>query len=113
SERNCGARATVEPSRSIVWQNGFQFRRPTKTILCGSSFVATRAPKRLAGIFRPRPLIQGTAQAMVSPRRFCFAKIGARREGNAIGKVGLRWKSGAALSLFSASQIFAFIERKI
>src|SRR6185503_4935181 len=81
SERNCGSRATVDPSRSIVWEKAFQFLRATKTILCGSSFVATRAPKRFGGMRRPRPLMQGTAQAIVSPSKFCLLKIGARREG--------------------------------
>ena len=57
--------------------------------------------------------MQGTAQAMVSPRTFCLLKIGARRAGSAIGRVEGRRKSAGPFSFVSASQIFAFIERRI
>src|SRR3954447_20506273 len=112
SERNCGSRAVVVPSRSIVWENEPQLRRATKTILCGSSFVATSAPNKFVGIPLLRPLMHGTAQAIVSPSTFCLLKIGASRAGSAIGRVEGRRRSAAAFSLFRASQIFAFIERK-
>ena len=53
--------------------------------LRGSSFVATSAPKRFAGIRRPRPLMHGAAQAIVSPKTFSWLKTEASRAGNVIG----------------------------
>ncbi len=81
SERNFGSRATTKPSRSIVWEIPRPPFRPTKTSLRGSSFVATSAPKRFGAMRRPRPLMQGTAQAIVSLSTFCWLKTPANFEG--------------------------------
>ena len=56
--------------------------------------------------------MHGTAHAIVSPSRFCLLKIGASRDGSAIGSVAGRRTSAAAFSFVSASQILVFIERK-
>ena len=82
SERNFGSRTTFDPSRSISRVNGRPPFRATKMIRRDSSFVATRAPNKFAGIRRPRPLTHGTAHTIVSPRTFSLSKMGASRAGN-------------------------------
>src|SRR6266487_1003904 len=113
SERNFGSRVTTEPSKSIVRANGRPLLRATKMILCGFSFVATSAPKRFAGMRRPRPLTHGAAQAIVSPRIFSRLKTGASRGGGLIGNFTGTLRSAGPFNFFQASQIFAFMARKI
>src|SRR4029077_7110411 len=113
SERNLGSRATFDPSRSIPRVNGRPAFRATKVTLRGSSFVATSAPNKFAGICRPRPLTHGTAQTMVSPRTFSLPKMGASRVGNVDGRLSGTSRSAGPFSFLQASQIFTFIARKI
>ncbi len=56
--------------------------------------------------------MQGTAHAIVSPKTFCLLKVGARRAGRAMGSEDGRRKSAGPFNFVSASQIFAFIERR-
>ena len=70
--------------------------------LAGSSFVAMRVPEELAGTPRRRLLMQGTAQATVSPNKFSRAKAEAAREDRATGSPApLRSRPGH--SVFSRS----------
>jgi hypothetical protein len=113
SERNLGSWAAIKPSNSIVRANGRPLFRATKMIFRGSSFVATSAPKRFAGMRRPRPLMHGAAQAIVSLRIFSRLKIGASRVGRISGNLAGMARSAGPFNFFQASQIFAFIARKI
>src|SRR5437773_11686219 len=90
--------------------------RVTKTSLRGSSFVATSAPKRFAGIRRPRPLTQRAVHSIVSPNTFSWLKTDASRAGNVIGKFTGASRSAGPFSFFQVSQIFAFMrseERRV
>src|SRR3984893_5639871 len=100
SERNLGSCATIIPSRSIVRVNERPPLRATNNNFLGSSLMATSAPKRFAGIFGPRPLMQGRAQAVVSPRIFWRLKSWASRFGKAIGNFGGRWREGGVFWFF-------------
>ncbi len=113
SDRNLGSCVTIEPSRSIVRAKGRPFLRPTNTSLRGSSFVATSAPERFRGMRLPRPLMQGVAQAIVSPRTFSRLKTDASRGGKASGSFTGMLRSAGPFNFFHANQIFAFIARKI
>src|ERR1017187_1671607 len=113
SERNFGSCATIEPSSSIVCANGRPFLRATKWSLRGSSFVASSAPNRFAGMRRPRPLRHGAAHAIVSPRTFCRLTTDASRDGSASGNCAEALRSAGPFNFLKASQIFAFIPRKI
>src|SRR4029077_553106 len=93
--------------------NGRPPVRATKMIRRDSSFVATRAPNRFAGIRRPRPLTHGTAHVIVSPKTFSRPKIGASRVGNTCDKFTGTSQSAGPFSFLQASQIFTFIARKI
>ena len=81
--------------------------------LHGSSFVATRAPNKFAGIPRPRPLTHGTAHATVSPRTFSLPKAAASRAGSVDGNFTDTSRSAGPFSFLQASQIFTFIPRQI
>src|SRR5438477_15633 len=113
SERNLGSRAMVIPSSSIVCATGLDPLRPTKVSLRGSSLVATSAPKRLGAMRRPRPLTHGTAQAMVSPSKFCLLKTGASFTGRFNGNVASRWKKAGSFSFRQTNQSFTLVARKI
>ena len=79
----------------------------------GSSLVATSAPKRFAGIRRPRPLMHRAVHAIVSPKTLSRWKTNASRFGRTIGNcTGILWFAGP-FNFFQASQIFVFIARKI
>ena len=113
SERNLGSRATIESFRSIVPANGRPPFRATNKSLRGSSFVATSAPERFGGMRRPRPLMHGAAQAIVSARTFSRLKTEASRAGNVTGRFTGILRSGGPFNFLKTSQIFAFIARKI
>ncbi len=113
SERNFGSCVTTEPSRSTVRANGRPVFRATNDILCGSSFVATSAPKRFAGMPRLRPLMHGAAQAIVSLKRFSRLKTDASRPGRVTDSVIGTSASAGPFNFLQASQIFAFAARKI
>jgi hypothetical protein len=113
SDKNLGSCVTVEPSRSIVRAKGRPFLRATNKSLRGSSFVATSAPERFGGMRLPRPLMHGAAQAIVSPRTFSRLKTDASRGGKASGSFIGTLRSAGPFNFFQASQIFAFIARKI
>src|SRR5436190_792575 len=123
SDRNFGSRLTLVSSRSIVRANGRPALRATNMSLRGSSFVATSAPNKLAGIRpltprlrradAPRPLTHGAAHRMVSPRTFSLSKMDASRVGNVNGRLGGTSRSAGPFNFLHASQIFAFMARKI
>src|SRR5205807_8330158 len=112
AERNFGSGATMEPSSSMVWAKGRPLFRATNKFLRGSSLVATSAPERFAGMRRPRPLMQGAVQAIVSPRTFCRLKTEAKRIGRVSGNFTGILRSAGSFNFFNASQIFAFMPRK-
>ena len=97
----------------MVLENGRPLFRATNKSLPGSSFVATSAPKRFAGMRRPRPLMQGVAHAIVSPKTFPRLKTDAKRAGNVSGNFTGMLRSAGPFNFFHASQIFALINRKI
>ncbi len=57
--------------------------------------------------------MHGTAQAIVSPRTFSRLKTDASRAGSAIGNFTGMPRSAGPFNFFQASQIFAFMARKI
>ena len=103
----------MEPSSSIVRVYGRPPLRATKMSLRGSSFVATSAPKRFVGMRRLRPLMHRAAQASVSPKTFSRPNTDASRAGNVTGNFAGVLRSAGPFSFFQASQIFAFMARKI
>jgi hypothetical protein len=113
SARNFGSRVTFNPSRSIARASGRPPFRATKMSLRGSSFVATRAPNKFAGIRQPRPLTHGAAQAIVSPKTFSLPKTGSSRAGKAPGNFTSTSQSAGPFNFLQASQIFTFIPRQI
>ena len=68
--------------------------------LAGSSFVAMSVPGQLADNPRSRLLMQGTAQATVSPNKFSRAKTAAAREDKDVGRVGIVSRLGRSVQLF-------------
>src|SRR4029077_4156652 len=99
----------TEHSRSILRANFGE----TITILPGSSFVATSAPKRYAGMRLPRALMHSAVQAIVSPKTLSRSKADASRAGSVTGKFTGALRLAGPLSFFQASQILTFIARKI
>src|SRR5437660_10702164 len=97
----------------MVLVNARPLFRATNKSLPGSSFVARSAPKRFAGMRRPRPLMHGVAHAIVSPKTFCRLKTDAKRAGNVRGNFTGMLRSAGPFNFFHDSQIFAFINRKI
>src|SRR6266478_4632141 len=97
----------TDPSRSILRAN----LRETKTILLGSSFVATSAPKRFAGIRLPRPLMHSAVQVIVSPKTLSRSKTDASRAESVSGKFTGALRLAGPLSFFQASQILTFFAR--
>ncbi len=100
------------------WENNEVLRKKSwlagnNKSLRGSSFVATSAPERFGGMRRPRPLMHGTAQAIVSARTFSRLKTEASRAGNVTGSFTGMLRSGGPFNFLKTSQIFAFIARKI
>src|SRR5207247_7092534 len=87
--------------------------RATKVSLRGSSFAAISAPKRLAGMRRQRPLMHCAAHATVSPKTFSRPKTVASLAGNVTGNSTDGPRSAGPFNFFQASQIFAFVARKI
>jgi len=81
--------------------------------LAGSSFVAMSVPGQLAGKPRRRLLMQGTAQATVSPSKFSRAKPAAAREDKDVGRVGMASVSAGPFSFFQISQSLILTARKI
>src|SRR5438874_13657135 len=113
SERNLGSWAAIESSRSIVRAKGRPLFRATKRSLRGSSFVATSAPKRFAGMRRPRPLMHGVAHAIVSPKTFCRPKTDPKPAGNVRDNFTGMLRSAGPINLFLDGEIFALIKRYI
>ena len=97
----------------MVLANGRRFLRATNISLRGSSFVATSAPKRFAGIRWPRPLMHGAVHAIVSPSKFWRLKIGSSRVGSVSGSLTGMSRSAGPFNFFHANEIFAFIARRI
>ena len=81
--------------------------------LAGSSFVAIRVPDEFGGTPRRRLLMQGTAQATVSPNKFSRAKAEAAREDKAAGRLDVALLSAGPFSFFQISQSLIFTARKI